>query len=65
VAAGFALYLLTAFALILVIEGLAYAFFPDLVRRMMAIALMLPVPRLRLFGGVMAATGFALLWFLA
>jgi uncharacterized protein YjeT (DUF2065 family) len=59
--ADFALYILTALALICVIEGMAYALFPDFVRKMMAIAIMAPVPKLRLFGAVMAASGFCLI----
>lgn len=58
---GFTLYILTALSLILVIEGLLYALFPDFMRRIMATALMLPVPRLRLFGAVMAVSGFCLI----
>jgi uncharacterized protein YjeT (DUF2065 family) len=58
--AGFTLYILTALSLILVIEGLLYALFPDLMRRIMATAIMLPVPRLRLFGAIMALSGFCM-----
>lgn len=61
---GFALYLLTAVSLIFVIEGLLYVLFPDLVRKLMAMAIMLPVPRLRLFGAVMAVSGLSLIWML-
>lgn len=60
----FALYLLTALSLIFIIEGLLYALFPDLVRRLMAMAVMLPVPRLRLFGAAMALSGLSLIWML-
>lgn len=59
---AFAAYILTAFCLIFVIEGLMYALFPDMVRRMMAMAIMLPVQRLRVFGAVMAASGLCLIW---
>jgi uncharacterized protein YjeT (DUF2065 family) len=62
--AEFTLYLLTSVSLIFVIEGLLYVFFPDLVRKMMAMAVMLPVPRLRLFGVVMALSGLSLIWVL-
>lgn len=62
--AGFGLYLLTALSLIFVIEGLLYALFPDLVRKLMAMAVMLPVPRLRLFGAAMALSGLSLIWML-
>ena len=61
---GFALYIGTAVALVFVIEGLLYCLFPDFVRRMMAMAIMLPVPRLRLFGAAMALSGFSLVWLL-
>ena len=59
---GFALYIGTSLALILVIEGLIYALFPDSVRRMMALAVALPPSRLRLFGLAAAATGFCMVW---
>lgn len=62
--AGFTLYLLTSLSLIFVIEGLLYIFFPDFVRKMMAMAVMLPVPRLRLFGAIMAFSGLSLIWVL-
>ncbi len=61
---GFALYLLTSLSLIFVIEGLLYVLFPDLVRKLMAMAVMLPVPRLRLFGAAMALSGLSLIWML-
>ncbi len=57
-------YILTVTALILVIEGLVYAIFPDFVRKMMAIALTIPVSRLRFFGFSMALLGCAALWVL-
>ena len=60
----FVLFITTAFALIFVIEGLLYALFPDLVRRLMALAVMLPAARLRLLGAVMACTGLCLVWML-
>tara|TARA_B100000780_G_scaffold278317_1_gene251440 strand:- start:915 stop:1121 length:207 start_codon:yes stop_codon:yes gene_type:complete len=53
-------YLLTAFAMIFVIEGLLYAVFPDAMRRMLALALTLPSSTLRRFGIGMVACGFAL-----
>lgn len=58
---AFILYILTALSLIMVIEGLLYALFPDFMRRVMAAALMQPVARLRQFGAVMAITGFCLI----
>ena len=53
-------YLLKAFAMIFVIEGLLYAVFPDAMRRMLALALTLPSSTLRRFGIGMVACGFAL-----
>lgn len=61
---NFTLYILTAFALVFVIEGLIYALFPDSVRKIMAMAVHLPSEKLRMFGFVMAATGFGLVWML-
>lgn len=60
----FALYILTALALIFVIEGLIYGLFTDSVRRMMAMALTLPPERLRVMGFGMAALGMAFLFVL-
>jgi hypothetical protein len=60
----FAGYLLTATALIFVIEGLLYAMFPDFVRKMMAIAITLPVQRLRFIGFSMALAGCLAIWIL-
>ncbi len=60
----FTIYILTAVALMFVIEGLVYALFPDFVRKMMAMAVMLPVNKLRLFGACMAASGVLLIWLL-
>lgn len=57
---SFALYITTAFALIFVIEGLLYTLFPDAVRKMMALAVMMPVSRLRLFGVVMVVCGLTM-----
>ena len=56
--------LLTALALVLVLEGIAYALFPDLMRRMLAIALMTPVGQLRIAGLVAAISGVGLVWLL-
>ena len=60
----FLLYILTALALVFVIEGLIYAVFPEAVRRMMALAVTMPASRLRMVGAVMAFTGFCLVWLL-
>lgn len=54
--------LLTALALVLVIEGVAYALFPGAVRRMMAAVIDLPPAVLR-GGGLIAATlGVLAVW---
>ena len=55
-------YIITAFALVFVIEGLLYALFPDAMRRLMAMAITMPVSQLRLTGFVMAVTGFCMVW---
>ena len=52
--------LITALGLVLIIEGLLYAVFPDAGRRMMAIALGQPVSRLRVFGLLAAAVGLVI-----
>lgn len=48
---------LTALALVLVIEGAAYALFPDGIKRMMAAMQELPVSTLRSFGLAAMLTG--------
>ncbi|MFN3701614.1 MAG: DUF2065 domain-containing protein [Alphaproteobacteria bacterium] len=57
---SFGLYIFTAIALIFVIEGLLYALFPDMMRKMMMSALSLPPATLRNFGIAMVIIGFAL-----
>lgn len=59
---SFVTYILTALALVFVIEGLIYGFFTEAVRRMMAMALELPAQTLRNFGFVMASIGVLLVW---
>jgi uncharacterized protein YjeT (DUF2065 family) len=54
--------LLTAFALLLVIEGSIYALFPEAMQRMIARALELPASTLRLGGLVAAVAGVVLVW---
>lgn len=61
---SFIQYILTALALMLVIEGLLYALFTDSVRRMMAVALTLPPEKLRFFGFFMAGIGLFTAWIL-
>ncbi|EWY41454.1 hypothetical protein N825_28540 [Skermanella stibiiresistens SB22] len=53
---------MTALALVLVLEGVAYALFPDLMRRMLAVALMTPVGQLRIAGLIAATCGVGLVW---
>ena len=55
---------LTAFALVFVLEGIAYALFPNFIRRMLALALMTPVGQLRVAGLVAAICGVGLVWLL-
>lgn len=53
---------LTALALLLVIEGLAYALFPDGLKKMMAAMQEMPASTLRSFGLAAAATGLVMVW---
>jgi uncharacterized protein YjeT (DUF2065 family) len=55
---------LIALALMLVIEGAAYALFPDGIKRMMAIVQTLPSSTLRTFGMATAITGVIIVWLL-
>lgn len=61
----FTLYILTALSLVFVIEGLMYALFPDFVRKMMAMAVMMDIARLRLFGLAMASLGVLMIWLMS
>ncbi|HYE49806.1 MAG TPA: DUF2065 family protein [Azospirillaceae bacterium] len=54
--------LLTALALVLVIEGVCYALAPDLMRRMAARAALMPSAQLRVGGLLGAAAGVAAVW---
>lgn len=56
----FTFFIVTALALVLVIEGLIYAIFPDQVRKMMAMAVMMPVNQLRSVGLAMALVGLTI-----
>ena len=56
--------LFTALALVLVIEGVLYALFPEAMQRMMAQAIELPPSMLRNGGLVAAVLGFAVVWFI-
>ena len=55
---------LTAFALVLVIEGILYALFPNTMRRLIAEALALPERQMRAAGLVAAVAGVGLVWLL-
>ena len=54
----------TALALVLVIEGLLYAAFPEQMKRLVAKVLSLPAGALRAGGLVAAVVGVAAMWFL-
>lgn len=53
-----------AVSMVFVIEGLLYALFPDALKRLMAMAMSLPIQQLRVFGLLMALTGVTFLYFL-
>jgi hypothetical protein len=53
---------LTAFGLVLVIEGAIYALFPAGMQRMMAQAVKLPPATLRVGGLTAAVAGFVIMW---
>lgn len=53
---------LVALALVLVVEGMAYALFPDGIKKMMAAMQEMPAPTLRSFGMAAAITGMVILW---
>ena len=57
-------YLATAFAIVLVVEGLLYALFPRGMKRMMDKAMMLPSQSLRTAGLGAAVVGVFILWLL-
>ena len=52
----------TALGLVLVIEGVLYALFPEVMKRAAARALLVPPQRLRLAGLAAACVGVALVW---
>ncbi len=54
--------LVTALGLVLVIEGLLLALFPEALKRMVVEVLSRPTPNLRLGGIVSAAAGVAIVW---
>jgi uncharacterized protein YjeT (DUF2065 family) len=53
---------LTALALILVIEGAAYALFPDGMKKMMAAMQEIPAATLRSFGLAATVAGVIIVW---
>ncbi len=55
---------LTALALILVIEGAIYALFPEAMKRVLAQVMGLPASSLRSAGLASAVAGVALVWLL-
>ena len=52
----------TAFALVLVIEGILYALFPQTMRRALAVVLTMPEHNLRLGAAASVAVGVVLVW---
>ena len=56
--------LLTGLALVLVVEGLIYALFPDAMKRFMALAIEVPGESLRAIGLAAAVVGLGLVWLL-
>jgi uncharacterized protein YjeT (DUF2065 family) len=52
----------TAMALLLVFEGVAYALFPDGMKRLAAQMLPVPAPTLRMFGLAAACAGVGFVW---
>jgi uncharacterized protein YjeT (DUF2065 family) len=54
--------LVIAFALVLVIEGLLYALFPDAMKRMMVSVMSLPSSSMRSAGLLSAIVGVGIVW---
>jgi uncharacterized protein YjeT (DUF2065 family) len=52
----------TALALVLVIEGVLYALFPEAMKKMVAQMLMVPAPMLRAAGLAAACLGVGVVW---
>ncbi len=52
----------TALGMVLVIEGLLYALFPEFMRRTMAQMLSLPAPQIRAAALMSVALGVAVVW---
>ena len=55
---------LTALALVLVIEGAIYALFPDGMKKLMAAMQGIPASTLRSFGLAAVVTGVIVVWFM-
>ncbi len=53
---------ITALGLVLVIEGVAYALFPDAMKRMMVQILEMPTPTLRTASVTAAVIGVGIVW---
>jgi uncharacterized protein YjeT (DUF2065 family) len=53
---------LAALALVLIVEGLTYALFPEGIKKMMAAALNAPSRTLQLLGLTAALTGVIIVW---
>ncbi|MCH2094085.1 MAG: DUF2065 domain-containing protein [Rhodobacteraceae bacterium] len=53
---------ITAFGLVLIIEGLVYALAPSLVERMLETLRSLPESARRSFGALVVVLGFIVLW---
>jgi len=54
--------LIVAIGLVLVIEGLLYAAFPDRMKKMMSLALSMPDNSMRTGGLFAAASGIIIIW---
>lgn len=54
---------LAALGLLLVVEGIVFAAFPEAVKRAMAEAAQSPADRMRIVGLVSAVIGLAIVWF--
>jgi uncharacterized protein len=54
--------LVAALGLVLVIEGIVFALFPDGLKRKLIAALEMPSSTLRTFGLLAAVTGLAVVW---
>ncbi len=52
-----------AFGLVLILEGLCYALFPDVMRKTIYEILSLPKDKLRLIGIIASLIGLTIVWF--